>query len=152
MPDKTTEAWKNGWFHTGDAFTRDDDGSFFFVDRGRDCIRRRGENISSFEVEAEVNSHPLVAESAAISVPSELGEEEIKVLVVIKPDAALSPEDLIHFLIPRMPRFMIPRYVELVSELPKTEATLRVKKYLLRDNPTNEATWDREAAGIKVPK
>ena len=152
MPEKSAEVWRNGWFHTGDAFTYDADGNYYFVDRARDCIRRRGENISSFEVETEANGHPLVAESAAIGVPSEFGEEEIKLLVVAKPDAELSAEDLIHFLIPRMPRFMVPRYVEFVPELPKTEATFRVKKYLLRDDPVNAATWDREAAGIKVPK
>jgi crotonobetaine/carnitine-CoA ligase len=152
MPEKTAEAWKNGWFHTGDAFTYDAEGNMFFVDRARDCIRRRGENISSFEVEAEVNAHPLVAESAAIGVPSELGEEEIKVLVVAKPGARLTPEDLTHFLVPRIPRFMVPRYVEFVPELPKTEATMRVKKYLLRDAAITDATWDREAAGITVPR
>jgi carnitine-CoA ligase len=152
MPEKTGEVWKNGWFHTGDAFTYDRDGNFFFVDRARDCIRRRGENISSFEVEAETNAHPLVAESAAIGVPSEYGEEEIKVLVVSVPDAELTAEDLVNFLIPRMPRFMVPRYVEFVPELEKTEATFRVKKYLLRDEPINAATWDREAAGIEIPK
>jgi carnitine-CoA ligase len=152
MPEKTGEVWKNGWFHTGDAFTYDRAGNFFFVDRARDCIRRRGENISSFEVEAETNAHPLVAESAAIGVPSEFGEEEIKVLVVTIPDAVLTPEDLIRFLIPRMPRFMVPRYVEFVPELAKTEATFRIKKYLLREDPTNDATWDREVAGIEIPK
>lgn len=152
MPEKSAEVWRNGWFHTGDAFTYDEDGNFFFVDRARDCIRRRGENVSSFEVEAEVNAHPLVAESAAIGVPSEFGEEEIKILVVPTAGADLGPEDLIQFLIPRMPRFMVPRYVEIVAEFPKTEATLRVKKYLLRDNALNQATWDREAAGIVVPK
>jgi crotonobetaine/carnitine-CoA ligase len=152
MPDKTAEAWRNGWFHTGDAFTCDADGNFTFVDRTRDCIRRRGENISSFEVEAEVNAHPLVAECAAIGVPSEFGEEEIKVLVVSQPEADVQPDDLIRFLIPRLPRFMVPRYVEIVRELPKTDATLRVKKYLLRDNPINDATWDREVAGIEIPR
>jgi crotonobetaine/carnitine-CoA ligase len=152
MPEKTAEVWKNGWFHTGDAFTYDDEGNMYFVDRTRDCIRRRGENISSFEVEAEVNAHPLVAESAAIGVPSDLGEEEIKVLVVTAAGADLSPEDLTHFLIPRIPRFMLPRYVEFVPELPKTDATMRVKKYLLRDGAVNDATWDREVAGIKVPR
>jgi crotonobetaine/carnitine-CoA ligase len=152
MPDKTAQAWRNGWFHTGDGFTYDADGNFYFADRITDCIRRRGENISSFEVETEVNMHPSVVESAAIGVPSEHGEEEIKVLVVAKPGAELSPEELIHFLIPRMPRFMVPRYVELVAEFPKTEATLRVKKYELRVDAINAATWDREAAGIRIPR
>jgi carnitine-CoA ligase len=152
MPEKTAEAWRNGWFHSGDALTYDDDGNFFFVDRVRDCIRRRGENISSFEVEAEVNAHPSVMESAAIGVPSDVGEEEIKVHVVVKPGETLTPEELIHFLIPRVPRFMVPRYVEFVEAFPKTEATLRIRKHLLRDGALNDATWDREAAGIKVPR
>jgi crotonobetaine/carnitine-CoA ligase len=152
MPDKTAEAWRNGWFHTGDAFTYDVDGNFYFVDRVKDCIRRRGENISSFEVETEVNAHPLVSECAAIGVPSEYGEEEIKVLVVAKPGADLSPEELIQFLIGRVPRFMVPRYLEFVSEFPKTEATLRVRKYLLREDALNDTTWDRQAAGIEIPR
>jgi crotonobetaine/carnitine-CoA ligase len=152
MPERTAEVWRNGWFHTGDAFTYDQGGNFYFVDRTRDCIRRRGENVSSFDVEVETNEHPLVLESAAIGVPSEYGEEEIKILVVPVPDADLTAEDLINFLIPRMPRFMVPRYVEFVPELVKTEATFRVKKYLLRDDPINTATWDREAAGITIPR
>jgi crotonobetaine/carnitine-CoA ligase len=151
MPDKTVDAWRNGWFHTGDAFTYDADGNYFFVDRTKDCIRRRGENISSFEVEAEVNAYPDVAESAAIGVPTDV-EEEIKVLVVPRPGCTLDPADLAQFLIGRVARFLVPRYIEVVAELPKTEATMRVRKYLLRDDALNEATWDREAAGIKVPR
>jgi crotonobetaine/carnitine-CoA ligase len=152
MPDKTIEAWRNGWFHTGDAFRVDADGNFYYVDRYKDAIRRRGENISSFEVEAYVNSHPEVVESAAIAVPSELGEDEVKVCVVRSADSDLTPEALIEFLIPMMPRFMIPRFVEFADALPKTEATLRVQKSKLREEALNDATWDREAAGIVLPK
>jgi crotonobetaine/carnitine-CoA ligase len=152
MPEKTVEAWRNGWFHSGDAMTYDEDGSFFFVDRVKDCIRRRAENISSFEVEAEVNAHPKVLESAAIGVPAELGEEEIKVCVVTLPDDPITPAELVEFLIPRVPRFMVPRYVEIVDSFPKTEATMRIRKHLLREDPLNDRTWDREAAGIQVPK
>jgi crotonobetaine/carnitine-CoA ligase len=152
MPEQTAEAWRNGWFHTGDAFRYDEDGNFYFVDRIKDSIRRRGENISSFEVEAYVNEHPAVLESAAIAVPSEHGEDEVKVCVVLKPDGILEPEELIEHLIPRMPRFMVPRYVELVDALPKTEATQRVQKVLLREEPLNDKTWDREKARISVPK
>jgi crotonobetaine/carnitine-CoA ligase len=146
MPDKTSEAWRNGWFHTGDAFLYDPDGYFYFVDRVKDCIRRRGENISSFEIEAEVNAHPDVVESAAIGVPSDLGEEDVKIAVVTKPGSPLSPEELTDYLIQKMPRFMVPRYVEFVADLPKTEATLRVQKYLLKQGALNGATWDRERA------
>jgi crotonobetaine/carnitine-CoA ligase len=152
MPDKTAEAWRNGWFHTGDAFREDEDGNFYFVDRIKDAIRRRGENISSFEVEACVNAHPAVAESAAVAVPSELGEDDLKVVVVLCPGEQLDPAALIQWIIPRMPRFMIPRYVEFADEIPKTDATLRTQKMKLRVNPINPNTWDREKAGIVLPR
>jgi carnitine-CoA ligase len=152
MPERTAEAWRNGWFHTGDGFMYDDDGNFYFVDRMKDALRRRGENISSFEVEAGVSQHPAVQECAVVAVPSELGEDEVKVCVVVRPDEKLTPEELIEFLIPRMPRFMIPRYVEFIDELPKTEATFRTQKVKLREDPLNERTWDREAAGVSLPR
>jgi crotonobetaine/carnitine-CoA ligase len=147
MPEKTAEAWRNGWFHTGDVFVRDGDGYFYFVDRLKDCIRRRGENISSMEVEAYVQEHPDVLECAAIGVPSEYSEDEVKICVVAKAGASLTCEQLIEFLTPRMPRFMLPRYVELVGELPKTEATNRIKKSELKKDPLNDNTWDRESPG-----
>jgi crotonobetaine/carnitine-CoA ligase len=152
MPEKTEEAWRGGWFHTGDGFRNDEDGNFYFVDRVTDSMRRRGENISSFEVEAHVNEHPAVLESAAVPVPSELTEDDVKVCVVLHPGASMAPEELIDFLIPRMARFMIPRYVEITTDLPKTEATGRIKKHLLRENPLNDQTWDRESAGIVLPR
>jgi crotonobetaine/carnitine-CoA ligase len=152
MPDKTAAAWRNGWFHTGDAFRCDEDGNFYFVDRLKDAIRRRGENVSSFEVEAGVNQHPAVAESAAVGVPSALGEEEIKVVVVPRPGEQLDPQELVEFLIPRMPRFMIPRYVEIAESLPKTDATFRTRKVELREDLINERTWDRESHGVAFPK
>jgi crotonobetaine/carnitine-CoA ligase len=150
-PEATAAAWRNGWFHTGDAFRRDEQGRYYFVDRFKDALRRRGENISSFEVEALVNAHPGVLESAVIPVPSEWGEDEIKVCVV-RSDVTLTEEQLVRDLVATMPRFMIPRYVELVESLPKTEAMQRVKKVLLRDDPLNERTWDREAAGVDIPR
>ncbi len=152
MPEKTNEAWRNGWFHTGDTFIRDEDGYFYFFDRAKDYIRRRGENISSFEVEACVNSHPDVVECAAVAVPSEVSEDEVKLAVVLAPDAQLNPEELIDYLIPKMPRFAIPRYIEQLDELPKTQATLRVQKAKIRDAGVTPNTWDREAAGKKLPK
>jgi crotonobetaine/carnitine-CoA ligase len=151
MPERTAQAWRNGWFHTGDGFRKDAQGRYFFVDRIKDAIRRRGENISSFEVEGLVSSHGSVAECAAIPVPSEWGEDEVKVCVV-RSDESLTEEQLVLDLIPIMPRFMLPRYVEFVDELPKTDATMRVKKHLLRVAPLNDRTWDREAAGVDVPK
>ncbi len=153
MPDKTAEAWRNGWFHTGDGFRYDEDGNFYFVDRMKDAIRRRGENISSFEVEALVNQHPDVTETAALAVPSELTEDEVKVCVVLREGAQVTHAELIEFLEPRMPKFMIPRYVEVVDALPKTDATFRTRKVELRDRPVDGATtWDRVAAGVELPR
>jgi crotonobetaine/carnitine-CoA ligase len=146
MPEKNAEAWRNGWFHTGDGFTYDEDGNYYFVDRIKDAIRRRGENVSSFEVEALVNQHPQIAESAAVAVPADIGEDDIKICVVVQPGETLDPSELIEFLTPRMPRFMIPRYVEVIDGLPKTEATFRTRKVELRAEPLGGNTWDREAA------
>ena len=143
-PEKTAHAWRNGWFHTGDAFRQDADGWLYFMDRIDDTLRRRGENISSFEVEQEVLAHPDVAECAVVAVPSVLGEDDVKAVVVRRPDTALTAPDLVAFLEPRTASFMIPRYVEFVDSLPKTEATLRVRKVELRSNALNGRTWDRE--------
>jgi crotonobetaine/carnitine-CoA ligase len=151
MPEATATAWRNGWYHTGDAFTVDEDGWMYFVDRIKDAIRRRGENISSFEVEAHVNQHPAVLESAAVGVPSELGEDDVKIHVVVQPGEPFTPEALIEFLVPRMPRFMVPRYVEVVPELPKTEATFRTQKVKLREAGVTPTTWDRDQAGVSLP-
>src|SRR5215216_77642 len=101
--------------------------------------------MSSFEVEGLVNQHPAVQECAAIAVPSGLGEDDIKVLVVAVAGSAVDPEELLAFLEPRMPGFMLPRYVEVVAALPKTDATFRTKKIELRAAGLNDATWDRDA-------
>jgi carnitine-CoA ligase len=150
-PQKTIEAWKNLWLHTGDAFYRDEAGNFYFVDRIKDCIRRRGENISSSEVEAEVNSHPKVLESAAIGIPSEYGEQEVKSVVVLHQGETMDPLELIEYLRPRMPYYTIPRYIEFVDEIPKTP-TEKVKKAILREKGITENTWDREKAGVKIDR
>lgn len=151
MPDKTVEAWRNFWFHTGDAGRRDEEGYFYFMDRIRDRIRRRGENISSYEIEKVLCEHPAVAEAVAIAVRSEIagGEDEIKVCVVLKPQAALQPEALLDFCQGRMPYFAVPRYVEFLSALPKTP-TEKVQKAKLRETGISPATWDREAVGYQV--
>jgi crotonobetaine/carnitine-CoA ligase len=151
MPEATVRAWRNGWFHTGDAFRADADGNFFFVDRVKDAIRRRGENISSFEVEAEVLAHPGVLEAAAVAVPSEHGEDEVLAVVVAGPSAALDPQELIHFLIQRLPGFMVPRYIRMVDALPKTP-TSKVEKHRLRGEGVTADTWDREAAGLRLKR
>jgi carnitine-CoA ligase len=147
MPEQTVAAWRNGWFHTGDAFRVDGDGWYYFVDRLRDTIRRRGENISSFEVESLVTEHDDVLECAAIGVPAVHGEDDVLVAVIVRDPASFDPAALVEFLEPRMPRFMVPRYVEVVGDLPRTEASMRVRKHELRQRGVTEATYDRERDG-----
>jgi crotonobetaine/carnitine-CoA ligase len=148
-PEATARAWRNGWFHTGDAFRVDGEGNFYFVDRMKDAIRRRGENISSFEVEADVVRHPAVREAAAVGVPSELGEEDVMVIVAPVEGRTIDPPELLEFLRAQTAHFMIPRYVRVVAELPKTP-TAKVQKNLLREQGITPDTWDRERAGIRV--
>jgi crotonobetaine/carnitine-CoA ligase len=149
MPEKTAEAWRNGWFHTGDGVVRDSSGRYHFVDRIKDSMRRRGENISSMEVEAYVNDHPAVAESAAIAVPSEFGEDEVKVCVVPHEDSGLDHAELHAFLAERMPAFMVPRYIEFVRDPERTEAMKRIKKEPLRARPLTDQTWDAQGSGTR---
>jgi crotonobetaine/carnitine-CoA ligase len=148
-PEATAAAWRNGWFHTGDAFRRDAEGTFYFVDRMKDAIRRRGENISSFEVEAEIGAHPAIAEVAVIPVPSEIAEEEVMCVVALLLGQSFDPKDLLKFLEPRLAHFMLPRYVRIVDALPKTP-TQKIQKHLLRAEGITADTWDREKAGIKI--
>jgi crotonobetaine/carnitine-CoA ligase len=144
-PEQTAAAWRNGWFHTGDAFICDEAGRFYFVDRFKDAIRRRGENISSMEVEGVVNSHPAVAESAAIGVPSNVGEDDVMCFVVKSGDSEVGPAELVEYLNERLPRFMVPRYLDFVDELPKTP-TAKIRKIDLRARGITDTTWDRNAA------
>lgn len=144
MPEKTADAWRNGWFHTGDGVMRDGNGRYHFVDRITDSMRRRGENISSMEVEAYVNDHPAVSESAAIAVPSEYGEDEVKVCVVLHDDQRVTHAALHEFLAARMPAFMVPRYIEFLDDPERTEAMRRIRKPPLRADPLNERTWDAQ--------
>ncbi len=148
-PEATAAAWRNGWFHTGDAFRIDADGNYFFIDRFKDAIRRRGENVSSFEVELEVAAHPAVREAAAVAVPSEFGEDDILVAVSLADGQRLEPAELLAFLTPRMAHFMVPRYIRIVDDLPKTP-TRKVEKYLVRQSGITPDTWDREKAGISI--
>lgn len=142
MPEATVEAWRNGWFHTGDILSRDQAGNYYFLDRLKDAIRRRGENISSREVEAEINAHPAVAVSSVVGVRSAHGEEEVKAFLILAEGGELAPPDLIAFLEPRMPSFMIPRFIEVVASLPQTPSA-KVQKNLLRDQPHGDNCWDR---------
>ena len=148
-PDWTAAAWRNLWLHTGDMLMRDEEGNLYFVDRTKDAIRRRGENIYSMEVEQEIVAHPDVVECAVIPVASEHTEQEVMAVVVPRPGAALDPAALIGFLTPRMAYFMVPRYVEVVDALPKTQ-TGKIRKYTLRERGLTPGTWDREAAGIRL--
>ena len=150
-PEATAAAWRNGWFHTGDGFRKDAEGNFYFVDRLKDAIRRRGENISSFEVESEVLAHPAVREAAAVAVKSEIAEDEVMAVVALKEGAEFDPAELIEFLRPRMAHFMIPRYVRVVDGLPRTP-TAKIEKVKLREAGITFDTWDRDAAGIKIKR
>jgi len=150
MPDKTVEAWRYLWFHTGDAMRRDAQGWYYFVDRVKDALRRRGENISSFEVEAVVRAHPAVAECAVVGVPADEdgGENEVMAFVVPTGD---TPDwaDLTAWCDARMPHFMVPRFYEAVKDLPRTPSE-KVKKKDLRDRGVGPATWDRLRAGVPL--
>ena len=145
MPEKTVSDFRNLWFHTGDLCRMDEDGYIFFMDRVKDYIRRRGENISSFEVENLISTHPSIEESAAIAVKlDEQGrhsEDELMIVIVLKENMTLDPKDLIEFLQPIMPKFMIPRFVRFRDSLPKTP-TNRVQKVKLRDEGVTKDTWD----------
>jgi crotonobetaine/carnitine-CoA ligase len=152
MPDKTVEAWRNLWFHTGDAGRMDPAGELHYVDRIKDCIRRRGENISSFEIEQVLNAHPAVAESAVvgIKVAGAGGEDEVKACVVPAAGATVDPVALLDWCTPRMPHFAVPRFVEVMAgELAKTP-TGKLQKTALRSAGVTAGTWDREAVGYVV--
>ncbi|SEE77062.1 crotonobetaine/carnitine-CoA ligase [Rhizobiales bacterium GAS191] len=148
-PEATAQAWRNGWFHTGDCFRQDAKGNYFFVDRKKDAIRRRGENISSFEVEAAVSSFPTVKEVAAVGVPSEFSEEELLIVVAAVDGQAISPQDLVQYLSQKLPYFMVPRYIRVVEALPKTP-TQKVEKHVLRSQGVTPDTFDRESAGLRL--
>ena len=145
QPEATLASRRNLWFHTGDLVRRDAEGYVYFVGRTSDSIRRRGENISAFEVEEVVKLHPQVLDAAAYGVPSELSEDDVMVAVVVRPGEVLAPTDLLAFCADRMARHMLPRYVDLVVELPRTP-TEKVEKAVLRSQGVTASAWDREAA------
>jgi crotonobetaine/carnitine-CoA ligase len=152
MPEKTVEAWRDLWFHTGDCGLIDEEGYLHFVDRKKDALRRRGENVSSFEVERVINSHPAVLESAVYAAKSELAEDDdVMVSLALKPGQSLSPEDLTAFCEERMAYFMVPRYIRYMEELPKN-VVLRVEKYRLRDEGITPDVWDRDKSGYKLKR
>ena len=145
MPEKTVEAWRNLWFHTGDRVVRDADGAFRFVDRIKDAIRRRGENISSWEVEQVLLLHPAVAEAAVYPVRSDLAEDEVMAALVVRPGTPLELAELIRFCAARLPAFAVPRYIDVRGELPRTENG-KVQKFRLREQGVTSSTWERPSA------
>lgn len=153
MPEKTVDAMKNCWFHTGDGLRRDEDGWFYFVDRMGDTLRRRGENISTYEVEQPLLEHPAVQEVAVVGVKAEEegGEDEVKAWIVFEEGTEATPEELIRWSNDRMPYFMIPRYLEFVEELPKTENE-KIQKAKLREWGNSADTFDRVAADVAISK
>ena len=149
--EATTEAWRNDWFHSGDLAWLDEEGDFYYAGRKKASMRRRGENISAWEIESVVNQHPSVLESAAHAVPSELAEDEIKLVIVLKPGQSVTPEELLDFCWGKMAYYAIPRYVEFRNLLPKT-GTHRIEYSVLKQEGITDRTWDREAVGYVVSR
>lgn len=156
-PDANRKAWRDGWYATGDILRRDIDGYFYFLDRANDYLRVRGNNVSSLELEGEVRAHPAVAEAAAIAVKAadvpalpgnaRSSEDEIKIAVQLNGSAPLDECDLVDYLAERLPRYMVPRFVEIVEELPRTP-TGKIRKAGLREDPMTPATWDRLSRSV----
>ena len=142
-PEATASAWRNLWFHTGDRVVRDEQGVYHFLDRIKDAIRRRGENISSWEVEQALLSHPDIKNAAVVGVPAQVGEEDVMAFIVPRDGNLPEPDAVIRFLEDRIARFAIPRYLEFVDELPLTENG-KVKKYMLKEWGVSLTTWDRD--------
>jgi len=151
MPEKTAEAWRNLWLHTGDRVLRDEHGYFKFIDRIKDCIRRRGENISSYEVEQVVMAHTAVAEVAAYAAPSELAEDEVMCALVLRDGVSFDPLELIKWCEPRLPYFAVPRFLRTLGALPRTESG-KVQKYKLRAEGRTADTWDLASGGHVVKR
>lgn len=147
-PEATLRAMKDLWWHTGDLGYRDEEGYFYFVDRLKDCIRRRGENISSFELERTLLSHPSVADAAVIAVPSDIAEDDVMAVIVPREGTKIMPEDFFRFCDQRLPYFMVPRYYRQVDNLPRT-ANDKVRKVELRQAGVTPDTWDSERAGLR---
>jgi crotonobetaine/carnitine-CoA ligase len=153
MPDATLKSRRNQWFHTGDRGVKDADGYLYFVDRQKDCIRRRGENISAFEVEQIIARHPGVAGAAVFPIATSANDEEVAAVIVRKPEAALDEVDLITHCQKNMAYFMVPRYLQFRDELPTTMSQ-KVEKFKLRQDLESDLAqaWDREAAGVVVAR
>lgn len=151
QPEATLAAFRNLWHHTGDSGRADEDGFITFVDRKKDALRRRGENVSSMELEAAIMRHPAVERAAVHAVPSELTEDDIKACVTLRPGATLTPEEIFEFAKANLPYFAVPRYVEVLDGLP-LNAMGRIMKHVLRERGVTEGTWDLEALGLVVAR
>jgi len=149
MPERTVEAWRNLWFHTGDAGRRDVDGYYYFVDRINDRIRRKGENVTAYDIETALMELPEVLEVAVVAKPATEGEDEIKAYLVIAEHDSFDPVAVLQHCATRLPYFAVPRYLELIPELPKT-ANGKVLKRDLRAHDDAQTEWDREEAGYTV--
>ena len=149
-PEATASAWRNLWFHTGDRVVCDEQGIYHFLDRIKDAIRRRGENISSWEVEQALLSHPDIKNAAVVGVPAQVGEEDVMAFIVPRDGNQPEPDAVIRFLADRIARFAIPRYLEFADELPLTENG-KVKKYMLKEWGVSPTTWDREKPNLGQP-
>ena len=150
-PDATASLVRDMWFHTGDVGKFDEDGFFYFVDRKKDYLRRRGENISSFEMETVFLQHPDVSELAVHAVPSDVTEDEIKATVVLHPGSTLTEQELCEWSITHVPYFAVPRFIEFRDELPKNPVG-RVTKFVLREEGVTPTTWDREESDLVVER
>lgn len=150
-PADTLRVMRNMWLHTGDIGKFDEQGFFYFVDRKKDYLRRRGENISSYEVETGLRAHPAVADVAVHAVFSESGEDDVKATLVLKEEAKLTEQELCDWAVERLPYFTVPRYFEFRVDLPRNPVG-RVLKYVLRNEGCTPATWDREKAGVQLVK
>ncbi len=149
MPDKTLEAFRNLWFHTGDYGLMDEDGYFYFIDRKKDYLRVGGQNISSMQVEETIYSHPKIAEAVAVGIRAEGTEDELALFIILKPGEELAPQELMAWAEEQLPRFAMPRYIELVDQFPRTPSE-RVQKYKLREKGVGPGAWDRVKAGYKL--
>ena len=150
-PDETLRTMQNLWFHCGDYARRDADGYFYFSGRKKERIRRRGENISGFEIERIISLHPDIAEVAAVAFPAEAGEDDIRCVIIQRKGARLAAAELMDWLQPRMPYFMLPRYIEFVDDLPRTPSA-KVEKYKLVETGLSSTAWDRETAGYRIER
>jgi carnitine-CoA ligase len=147
MPEKTVEAWRNLWFHTGDRVVREQDGTFRFIDRIKDAIRRRGENISSYEVEQVLLAHPAVAEAAVYPVRSALAEDDVMAALVVRDGTQVDAAQLWSFCETRLPYFAVPRYLDMVDALPRTENG-KVQKFKLRDQGVTATACERPGRDV----